>query len=321
MARLVAHAIGGAAAVLGRRQWLARLLLALGRLVPGRSSRARVYQVFSWRLGGGIRDRYEVGTVAGRMLVDPQTLIGRVLAVSGEWEPHMTSAFRGLLSPGDVCVDVGAHIGYYTLLASRVVGPTGGVYALEPSLRVHRTLASNLALNASENVAALNVAAGEAAGSALLYEGPGPSPLTSSLSARMLDAPHGGRADEFVATAVPVVALDDVVPADVLPRVRVVKIDVEGYEVEVLRGMDALLRAADRIALFVETSPDWAVEDPAPFLAELCEAHGLSPYVLQNDYSLDGYFPRRLVRPVAVSTIPRERRDLMLVRGARPRDA
>jgi FkbM family methyltransferase len=307
--------IGRVAATLGRRQWMARQLLALARLVPGRSQRARLYQVFSWPLGDGMRERWEVGTIAGRMLVDPQTLIGRVLAVSGEWEPHVTSAFRGLLSPGDVCVDVGAHIGYYTLLASRVVGPTGRVYALEPSSRVFRILSSNLALNASASVTALNMAAGETAGSAVLYEAPGLSPLTSSLSSRMLDSPHGARAEEFVATQVPVVAVDDIVPADVFPRVRVVKVDVEGYEIEVLRGMEGLLRATDRIAVFVETSPEWASEDPARFLTDFCHTHGLSPYVLRNDYSLDGYFPRRLLAPVPITTIPHERQDLMLVRG------
>lgn len=314
MARRLAQLIVRVASTLGRRQWLARRLLPLARLVPGRSRRARLYHVFSWPLGSGIRDRYEVGTVGGRMLVDPQTLIGRVLAVSGEWEPHVTSAFCSRLAVGDVCVDVGAHIGYYTLLASGAVGRSGRVYALEPSSRVFRTLSSNLALNASANVTAFNVAAGERAGRGALYEAPGPSPLTSSLSSRMLDAPHGARAEEFVPTDVQVVALDDIVPADDFRRVRVVKIDVEGYEIEVLRGMESLLRAADRIAVFVETSPEWTTEDPARFLTEFCKEHRLSPYVLRNDYSLEGYFPRRLLPPVRVRTIPLGRQDLMLVR-------
>jgi FkbM family methyltransferase len=270
--------------------------------------------VFSWPLGNGISERYEVGTVGGRMLVDPQTLIGRVLAVSGEWEPHITAAFRGRLAAGDVCVDVGAHIGYYTLLASSAVGRSGRVYALEPSSRVYRTLSSNLGLNSAANVTAFNLAAAETAGSGVLYEAPGPSPLTSSLSSRMLDAPHGARAEDFVATEVQVVAVDDIVPAEEFRRVRVVKIDVEGYEIEVLRGMESLLRAVDRIAIFVETSPEWTTEDPARFLTEFCDEHRLSPYVLHNDYSLEGYFPRRLLPPVPVRTIPLERQDLMLVR-------
>jgi FkbM family methyltransferase len=323
IARVLADLIGRVAAGLGRVQWIAMRLLPLMRLVPGRSRRSWVYRVFSWPLADRIRGRREVGTVAGQMLVDSQTLIGRVLAVSGEWEPHLTRALHGRLSPGDVCVDVGAHIGYYTLLASREVGPTGRVYAIEPSSRVFGLLSANLELNAAANVTALNVAAGEQEGKAVLYEAPGPSPLTSSLCSRMLDAPHGARAEEFVATEVPLVAVDDVVPADLFPRVRVVKVDVEGYEVEVLRGIENLLRASDRIAVFVEMSPEWANEDPAQFLTDFCRAHRLSPFVLPNDYSLDGYFPRRLLAPVPITTIQRERQDLMLVRdaAARPSDA
>jgi FkbM family methyltransferase len=276
-----------------------------------------MYHVFSWPLSEDMRTRFRARTIAGPMLVDPETMMGRVLTVSGEWEPHVTAAFLGRLAAGDVCVDVGAHIGYYTLLAAEAVGPAGSVYALEPSARVFETLTSNLALNGCDNVSALQLAAGSEAGEAVLYEAPGASPLTSSLSPRMLDAPHGGRAQEFVPKRVSVAPVDGVVPAGVHALVRVVKIDVEGYEVEVLRGMERLLSAGGPIAVFVETSPEWASEDPAAFLTELCRRHGLSPYVVQNDYSLDGYFPRRLLPPVPVTTIPPDRRDLMLVREGR----
>jgi hypothetical protein len=130
----------------------------------------------------------------------------------------------------------------------------------------------------------------------------------------MLDAPHGAaRAEDFVAKDVQVVAVDDIVPAEDFRRVRVVKIDVEGYEIEVLRGMEGLLRAAERIAIFVETSPEWTAKDPARFVTKFCNEHALSAYVLRNDYSLEGYFPRRPLPPVPVRTIPLGRQDLMLV--------
>ena len=317
MSSLIARTLRRVAETLRRPPWLARRLVEVMRLVPGRSLRSKLYLVFSWPLSEDLRTRFRARTVAGPMLVDPQTMMGRVLTVSGEWEPHVTAAFLGRLAAGDVCVDVGAHIGYYTLLAAGAVGPAGSVYALEPSARVFETLTTNLALNECDNVSALRLAAGSEAGEAVLFEAPGPSPLTSSLSPRMLEAPHGGRAQEFVPKQVSVAPLDGVVPADVHARVRVVKIDVEGYEVEVLRGMERLLSTGGPIAVFVETSPEWANEDPAAFLTDLCRRHGLSPYVVQNDYSLDGYFPQRLLPPVPVTTIPAERRDLMLVRDGR----
>ncbi len=59
------------------------------------------------------------------MVVETGDVVGRVLTASGLWEPHVTEAFRARLGAGDICVDIGAHVGYYTLLASTLVGPPG----------------------------------------------------------------------------------------------------------------------------------------------------------------------------------------------------
>jgi FkbM family methyltransferase len=307
-----------AARALARSERVARLVLPLPRLVRRRGLRSKLFRTFSWPLSEGVRAPLAVRTAAGSLSVDPATPIGRVLAVSGEWEPHVTEAFRGRLGTGDVCVDVGAHVGYYTLLASTLVGPTGHVYAFEPVGDVYETLRVNVARNDARNVSTFAVAAGSEEGTGVLLRAPGASPLTSSLSPRMLESPHGARSENFVATEVPVVAVDDVLPADSLPRVRVVKIDVEGHEVEVLRGMERLLGVGARIAVFVEVSPQWAGTGVGQALDEVCRSHGLSPYRLSNEYTLEGYFPARIVPPVPVSTIPAERCDLMLIRDGGP---
>jgi FkbM family methyltransferase len=314
IARLPYAILDRLAAVLGRRPRLAARALRVPRVVPWRSLRSRLYQGFSWRLSDGLSGPLAVTSVGGRMVVDPEDPIGKVLAVSGEWEPHVTAAFRAQLRPGDVCVDVGAHVGYYTLLASRLVGPSGHVYALEPSPGVYRRLSSNLALNGVANVTALNVAAGAVEGSAVLHQAPGPSPGTSSLSSRVLESPHGGRPDEYVPVEVSVAPVDSVVPDEAYSRVRMVKVDVEGYEIEALRGLEGILAAAAPLSLLVEVSPDWSVVDPAEYLERLCSAHGLIPYRLLNEYSLEGYFPRRLQPAAGLERIPSERCDLLLVR-------
>lgn len=303
------------AAVVVRRPSLAMRLLPATRLVPWRSVRSRLYQGFSWRLTDALPASTTVSSLGGEMVVDCRDVIGRVLAVSGEWEPHVTAAFRARLGPGDVCIDVGAHVGYYTLLASKLVGRAGHVYAFEPSRSVYRTLASNLALNDVRNVTALNSAAGSERGSAVLYHAPGLSPGTSSLSPKVLESPHGGRAAEFVPFEVSVAPVDSVVPASDYGRVRMVKVDVEGYEVDVVRGLERILEVGEPISLLVELSPDWSAEDPAVVLARLCETYALTPHRLVNEYTLDGYFPRRLASPVRIERIPSERCDLLLVRG------
>src|SRR4029450_8092682 len=86
-----------------------------------------------------------------RMIVNTDDLIGRVLAIAGVWEPNVTAAFRRTLAPGDVCLDIGAHIGYYTLLAARLVGPEGHVHAFEPAPASFRRLRANRQLNRLHN--------------------------------------------------------------------------------------------------------------------------------------------------------------------------
>ena len=142
------------------RPELASRLLAVVRLVPVRSVRCRLYRTFSWPLAIDLAMRLEVTTAGGRMEVDTADAVGSVVAASGIWEPNITAAVRQLLAPGDVCIDVGAHVGYHTLLMSRLVEEHGHVFAFEPSPARFFELTSNLARNGSTNVTALNVAAG-----------------------------------------------------------------------------------------------------------------------------------------------------------------
>ena len=79
---------------------------------------------------------------------------GRLLFF-GFWEPSVTTQFIRILEPGDVCIDAGANLGYFTLLSSTLVGESGHVYAVEPSQYNRRRLEKNIALNGSANVSVL----------------------------------------------------------------------------------------------------------------------------------------------------------------------
>lgn len=307
--RAVAHRLGG-------RRRLVAGLFAVIRLLPVRGIRARLYRSVSWPLTVHLSPPVEVRTPGGTMIVDTRDSIGRVLAIAGEWEPHVTQAFRRRLAPGDVCVDVGAHVGYYTLLASKLVGRHGHVYAFEPSPRTFPQLEANLARNEAANVTAVNVAAGAGEGSAVLYEAPSHSSGASSLSAQMLESPDVGRAEDYAPVQVRVGAVDALVPREAFGRVRLIKVDVEGYEVEALGGIEGLLAEGAPVSLIVELTPAWSVEDPARFVEGLCRRHGLSAFQLVNEYTLDGYFPTRIEPPAQLVEIPAGRCDLLLVRGA-----
>ncbi len=189
-----------------------------------------------------VRKPVEVEIVGGgRMLVDPTDVTGRMLIGSGVWEPHVTAVFRELLSPGDVCVDVGASIGYFTMLASQLVGERGHVYAFEPAPEAYAALHRNVELNGLSNVTAQAVAVGAAEGVETLYD---PWVVSNVGAASMLREPdaatHERRSREPL--SVPVRPLSALVPEPDLRRARLIKIDVEGHEAAVLAGGRALLQ-------------------------------------------------------------------------------
>ena len=294
---------------LGRRPRLATALLRLPAVVPRGRLRSRLFRSLSWPLAKRLRAEAEVSVVGGsRMFVRTDDSIGRVLAISGVWEPNVTAAFTHLLSPGDVCVDIGAHIGYYTLLASRLVGPEGHVYAFEPSPVNYRALSSNLERNGVSNVTALRVAVGAVSSSAELFEGPGTNTGGATLSPVLAE-----RRGRQPAVQVDVRPVADVLPRADWARIRLVKIDVEGYEVEVLRGLEPVVEGSGRLAVFVELSPKWFPEVPERVEA-FCRDHGFEARRLRTGYWLDDLFPDALSEPEEIGSIPAEHCDLLLTR-------
>ena len=247
-------------------------------------------------------------TGGSRMLVRTDDSLGRVLAIAGVWEPNVTAAFRSSLSPGDVCIDIGAHIGYYTLLASRLVGPRGHVYAFEPSPRSYGALHANLDRNKVTNVTAIRAAVGEDAGPAELYEGPGTN--TGGATMQVVLADRRGLREPVAVDVRPVTAA---IPAADLRRVRAVKIDVEGAEVDVLRSLAPVFAEAPHLAVFVELNPKW-IPGITEYVADLCASQGFVARRIRSGYTLEGLFPDRLSEPEHITVIPEEHCDLLLTR-------
>jgi FkbM family methyltransferase len=147
---------------------------------------------------------------------------------------------RRLLQPGDAFVDAGAFHGWYAVVASRAVGPSGRVLAFEPNPETYRVLVRNLALNACANVLAFNVALSDTDGEAWLYQGP----ADGSYSA--LAEVDGWTRRVRVSTR----RLDAVVNESTAPRVAMMKADVEGAEVMVLRGAADVLAGSRPVVVF-----------------------------------------------------------------------
>jgi FkbM family methyltransferase len=170
------------------------------------------------------------------------------LYVCGSFEPNEFAFLDRVLEAGMVFVDVGANDGYYTLFAARRVGPGGRVVAIEPSSRERAHLERNLARNGIDNVEIVPAALGAAAGHADLHLAHGAHTGHNTLGSFA----H----DDVVPDSLERVTLDtlDAVVARLgLPRVDVVKIDVEGAEAGVIAGARTVLTTM-RPVLMMELS-------------------------------------------------------------------
>jgi FkbM family methyltransferase len=293
-----------------RRPRLAARLLRFPALVPVRRIRARLYRSLSWPLALGLHTETEVSVAGGsRMLVPTDDLVGRVLAISGVWEPNITAAFRRTLAPGDVCLDIGAHIGYYTLLAARLVGSRGRVYAFEPSPESYSRLRANIDLNGLRNVTTVELAVGEPERRAVLYEGPRHNTGLTTLSP-VLAAKSETPARETIVDVGPVTS---VVPPEDLARVRVIKVDVEWHEIEVFQSLAPVFELGQPLSVFVEFTPHRDAPEAASQFAALCEAHRFTLYQVPSGYSVEKLFPERLEEPTLVEELP-GKCDLLLIR-------
>ncbi|CAN5672027.1 FkbM family methyltransferase [soil metagenome] len=159
---------------------------------------------------------------------------GRV--VGGTYEPDQTALFERLVGPGSVVFDLGAHIGYYTLLAATLVGAKGRVLAFEPNPRNLKFLRVHARMNRLSNTEVLAMAAGQSPGVAKFVRGSGSG--TGRLD------PAGSL--EVDVTSVDLAASGKGLVPDFL------KIDVEGAEVLLLSGAKETLASA-RPVIFLST--------------------------------------------------------------------
>jgi len=247
---------------------------------------------------------------------DLPDMIPLYIATFGTWEPDVTSVIRKQLRPGDVFIDVGANIGFDTLLASRCVRKTGRVVAIEADPLTCADLGENITLNDSAaNVRTVCCAVSDRETHVFLERG-----FTHNRGrtrTRQTDSPS---AERIAAKPLP----DLLTPAEIA-GIRMIKIDVEGAEPAVLRGLLPMLsECPSDVMLVVELSPAWwddSALTPAELLQPFFDA-GFKAYTVPNNY-----WPWRYMWPNCVSEPTRltepldgrpRRIDLILTREELP---
>jgi FkbM family methyltransferase len=195
----------------------------------------------------------------GYMLSDRNDVfIGRSLQLYGEWAQSELELLALILHPGDAVIDVGANLGTHTVCFAQKVGPTGRVFAFEPQRIVFQMLCANVALSGLLNVHAVNAGLARQPGAFMAhevvdYDRPGNfgaitydrTTATPATTPSNTPAKLAGEPTTFMTL--------DQLPLD---RCRLLKIDVEGMELEVLQGGANLIKTTRPIIYVENNHPD-----------------------------------------------------------------
>lgn len=217
-------------------------------------------RLLSWAKPFLPRGRVTVATEFALMRLDVTEAVQNNIVQEGVYEPLTLAAFARLLRPGCFVVDIGAHVGQFTLMASKGVGAAGRVLAIEPNPVTFCELQQNITLNGARNVTPVSCAV---AGDARLIRFASSQPGNRGAS-REAETPMES---EFIVGAFKLI---DILQAEALGRPDLLKVDVEGAEWRVLEPLlaEPAWRPPD---MFLEFLPDYFSYDigPEAFLAAL----------------------------------------------------
>ena len=209
-------------------------------------------------------------------------LVSTTIYLTGRWEPLITRYIQTHLKRGDTFIDVGANIGYYSLLASRIVASSGHVFAVEASPSIYSRLVRNIKLNDFTNVSAIHAAASGAKGEVSIFTGPLYN-LGHSTTVDALAEKEGLKLESKVRSD----TLDALVGVQNLRNARFIKIDVEGAELSVLAPLfDSLGEFSPSTEWLLELSADYSAggQDDVDRIFSAFISHGYKAYAIQNEY-------------------------------------
>lgn len=236
-------------------------------------------------------------------------IIQRYIYYFGIWEPNLSRWMKGRLSIGDTFVDVGANIGYFSLYASKLVGDAGSVVAIEASPRIFKSLQKNIGLNLIKNIRAVNIAASDCRQMLKLYSGN----KSNIGETTIFEA-----ADFQLECETEAMPLSEILSREEINKTRLIKIDVEGAEWLVIKGLYPLLKSCrNDLEIIVEISPNRLAEQrkrPEDIVSAF-ENFGFHAYSLNNDYSPLSYLSSQSIkRPVRIKEPIQHQTDVVFSR-------
>lgn len=274
----------------------------IARLPFGRRLALRLYN----RILIQFWPRHRVRTYFGaEMDCDVRDLIQATIIHLRAWEPKSSRLFERLLKPGDLAVDVGANIGYFTMLFARLVGQDGGVVSIEAMPRFAERVTAHLRINGFGNVRVVNAAATGEPGKVTVYEAPFTNQGRTTLR-QELGFP--------AAVAVDGLPLTQILTAEELGRARLFKIDIEGAELPVMADLvNALDRLAPDVSIAVEISEP---QDPAwREIFDRLARSDFQAFDLGNNYDWLELIDSPVLTPKVLEHFPDRQVDVLFTKG------
>lgn len=165
------------------------------------------------------------------------------------FESETILLIKKFVKKGDIVFDIGANIGMYSILLSRIIGNTGKVYAFEPDPTTAYYLNENLRLNNCQNVVVLQIALSEENGKIILNKPDGSGDSFNYIS-KIEDENQKNKAIEAI-------RLDDFLIANKIDRIDFVKMDIEGAELLCMKGANEIMLAKLRPVIVTEVFEPW----------------------------------------------------------------
>jgi FkbM family methyltransferase len=253
--------------------------------------------------------RHRVRTYFGAWMdCDVRDLIQATIIHLRAWEPKSSRVFEQLLKPGDLAIDIGANIGYFTLLFAHHVGPTGKVVAIEALPRFADRAQNHLRLNGIDNVRLVNAAVTGKRQKIAVHEAPATNQGMTTI-----------RADKgFPAVAtVDGLPITEILTPDELSRAKLIKIDIEGAEYPVMRDLTrALDRLSPDVSIAVEISepqnPQWKA------IFATMKSAGFRVFDLRNSYDWLELIDSGDSCPALLGELPDRQIDILFTKKALP---
>ena len=192
------------------------------------------------------RDWFEYDSL--KYYLDPCTAFGQRLIDYGIYEPEMIESIKAILRPGDTFIDLGGNEAYFSLIAARHIGPSGKVFCIEPQERLWPTIIQNASANRISNIIIVPYGVSDSKGQVEITLYPSLNSGASSIVTTF-------RSSFYPRQQISLASLDALIEEYRIDVVDLIKIDIEGFEVNALRSASKALQSHKIKKLLIEIHP------------------------------------------------------------------